>query len=157
MFACSLFWQRLPLLHSGISDRLIINSTSTWTCTKEIQIPLYWPESQCEVTLVSVPTVTVCCCKVCRWTAADRLNSKCRWGLTWFVGTWWNILESCALSKNTEFAVAVFTIKFLCLTIGEVLMITKDKNRAHQDMFQLFLVTFHTSDSYRQCSISSPA
>lgn len=53
-----------------------------------------------------------------------------RWALTCFVGAWLNILESCALSQDTEFAVAVFAIKLFGLSIGYVLK-KKKKNKLY--------------------------
>lgn len=49
------------------------------------------------------------------------ISDSGRRGLTCFVSTWLNILESCAVGQEAEFAVAVIAIKLLCLAIGDVL------------------------------------
>lgn len=69
------------------------------------------------------PTVAVSSCKILN--LLNPIDCKCKRALTCFVGAWRNILESRALSQNTEFAVAVFTIKLFCLTVGKVLMKVK--------------------------------
>lgn len=42
-------------------------------------------------------------------------------------------MELCALHQNAELAVAMFTVKLLCLTVGQILMRKpkKKKKRAH--------------------------
>lgn len=54
MFASSFVRQRLPFLHSRISYRLVINSTSTWTCKKE--------KNNILVFLISLGTVSISLC-----------------------------------------------------------------------------------------------
>lgn len=56
--------------------------------------------------------------KIC----GDPFVSRCGFTLTCFVGPWLNVLESCALSQNTKFAMALLTVEFICLTVGNVLM-----------------------------------
>lgn len=51
----------------------------------------------------------------------DPYVRKGKRALTCFTGARLNILESCAVSQNAEFGVAVLTIKLLRLAIGKVL------------------------------------